>query len=476
LAAFSTQQRRFVICIPYLKSGGGERVAANLAHAFSHLYGPESAAVLVTDWSGFVVKLIFPENVLNSYPQGVAIVDIVALNRMSKEQRAWDLMTVLMSMQPEMVINVNSSTMWECYERFAPELSAHMRLGTVAFGQVGDKSGKLIGYLATHLERLLPFLDFVITDNTDIIEDLRHRIATAPKTERVPAQAEWSAAKFLRAIIARNTREVDDISGYFGEASSKADWAATRLLAREMTELDARDLAKFHCLYQYTKPGVREPVASAPSRRGRPQILWASRVTRVKFPEILPYIARLLPECDIHAFGAREIGYRFPAVKNLLLPGYDLGDRLQKAPNLHWRGPYKKFGDLPLERFSALLYTSIYDGLPNVLIEAGAHGIPIVAPSGVGGIGELISKDTGWPVENQYDAREYADRVRDVLASPEEAAERAEALSDLVATRHSFEAFCSAVRTLVEANPPRQHTVRAASPAKHRNGAVNVYS
>ena len=71
LATAATHPRRFVICLPYLKSGGAERVAANIAHAFSHLYGADSVAVLVTDWSGLVVRLIFPENVFANYPHGV---------------------------------------------------------------------------------------------------------------------------------------------------------------------------------------------------------------------------------------------------------------------------------------------------------------------------------------------------------------------------------------------------------------------
>ena len=474
LAKFSTQRRRFVICIPYLKSGGGERVAANLAHALSHLYGPDSVAVLVTDWSGLVVRFIFPENVLTSYPPDVPILNIVPLNRAPYDERVWDLMTALTVMRPEMVINVNSWTMWECYERFAPELSAHMRLGTIAFGNVGDKSGKPIGFLATHLERLLPFLDFVITDHADIIDDLRRKIATGPRTERVATQAEWSAAKLLKTMMGANTREAHDISRYLGRVPSKADWAAARLLSKEMTSIDleGRDLAKFHCLYQYTMPTARSPLGSALPRKGRPRILWASRVSRVKFPEILPQIARLLPECDIHAFGAREIGYKFPAVKNLLIPEHDLGNRLQWAPNLYWRGPYKKFGALPIEQFSAMLYTGIYDGLPNVLLEAGAHHIPIVAPTRVGGIAELINDDTGWPVENEYDAREYAERLREVVASPGEAVRRADVLSHIIATRHSFEAFCAEVRTLVEASLPVQRTVQAVSHAKHARGAM----
>ena len=60
---------RFLIAIPYLKSGGAERVAANLAQAFVDLYGPKSVAVLVTDWSGLVVRVAFPENVALQLPR-----------------------------------------------------------------------------------------------------------------------------------------------------------------------------------------------------------------------------------------------------------------------------------------------------------------------------------------------------------------------------------------------------------------------
>jgi hypothetical protein len=101
-------------------------------------------------------------------------------------------------------------------------------------------------------------------------------------------------------------------------------------------------------------------------------------VSRAKFPEILPRIARLPPEYDIHVHGAREFGYRFPTLKRLLFPHTDLGGRIAKAPNLHWHGGYKSFGRLPLDRFDAMLYTGLYDGLPNVLLEAGAERIPIV--------------------------------------------------------------------------------------------------
>jgi len=455
LDALAARGCRFLICIPYLKSGGAERVAANLAHALSHLYGPESVAVLVTDWSGLFVRIIFSENVFNNYPSGVQIIDVTAMSHASYDERVWDLMTAIVSMRPEMVININSHLMWECWERFAPELSRHTRLGTVAFLHMADKGGKPIGYTATHLERFLPFLNFVISDNESYVTELKCSFTSSPITEKVANPIEWAAAKLLTTGLDVTKRTGHDLAHYVAvHKPTEAEWTTAKLLAKQMpsTTLAQHDAAKFRCFYQYTATGKdRSPIPRVNNKR--PQILWTSRVTRSKFPELLPRIARLLPHCDIHAYGAREFGYRFPTAKRLLLPQYDLGDRLSKATNLFWHGGYRSFDAIRPERFDVLVYTSLYDGLPNVLLEAGAHGIPIVAPITVGGINELISEETGWPVLNHYDAREYADRIRDVLNSARDAIKRADALSRLIGARHSFGGFCTDVQKFVEDTP-----------------------
>ena len=394
---------RFLIAIPYLRSGGAERVAGNLAQAFVELYGSESVAVLVTDWSGLTVRVAFPENHALHYPVGVPVVDITALRGGSHWERTLGLTTAIVEMRPELVININSRALWECYDRFGEGLAKCARLGTVDFAHVEDRDGKAVGFAVTHLARNLPWLDFVITDNISVFD-------------------------------ARNP---------------------------------ALDVSKFRCLYQHTRLAKKPAVKMGAARR---QILWASRVTRTKLPELLPRIARLMPDCDIHAYGSREIGYRFPMVKSLLFPDYDLGNAVAKAPNLHWHGGFKSFASLPLERFDAFLYTGLYDGIPNVLLEAGAHRLPIVAPL-IGGIGELIHEATGWPVCNPYDAREYAERLREAMEAPAEAVARADALASLIAQRHSFQTFCRSVSELVTAcqgrvNPaPRIVRLRpAASP------------
>jgi glycosyltransferase involved in cell wall biosynthesis len=90
-----------------------------------------------------------------------------------------------------------------------------------------------------------------------------------------------------------------------------------------------------------------------------------------------------------------------------------------------------------------------------------------VTPSLPGGIGELIHEATGWPVCNPYDAREYAERLREALEAPAAAVVRADALASLIAQRHSFQTFCRSVSELVTAcqgsvaEHPSGHLARA---------------
>ncbi len=457
LDRLSTEGCRFLIAIPYLKSGGAEKVAANLASALAQLYGPDSVAIIVTDWSGWVVKLLFPENVPTAYPN-IRFVNVVNLSLAPHQECVWDLMSAITTMRPEIVLNVNSQTMWKCWERFAPELADFTRLGTVAFCTAQDKSGNPIGYDVTHLERMLPYLDFVITDGQGIIETLRKRFVTAPRSERVLTLEEWTAAKLIATDPDAGSREPHDLASKLGERT-RADWRVAGWTARSMERgLPPREVRKFKCLYQYA-PKVDAPPTRLRLKNHRPQILWASRVSRSKYPELLPRIARLLPDCDIHAWGSRELGYRWPWLKKLLFNKYDLGDGVAPAPNLYWRGAFRGFHSLRPERFDAMIYTSLYDGLPNVLLEAGAYGVPLIAPSSIGAIGEVISDETGWPVLNPHDAREYAQQVRAVLDEPEMARERSLALLRTIKERHSFPRFVDSVRSFIERSAEGQRGV-----------------
>jgi glycosyltransferase involved in cell wall biosynthesis len=72
---------------------------------------------------------------------------------------------------------------------------------------------------------------------------------------------------------------------------------------------------------------------------------------------------------------------------------------------------------------AALVVPSIYEGMPLVVLEAMAAGVPVVA-SAVSGIPEVVvDGETGWLVPPE-DPRALKAALEDVLARPEEARRR----------------------------------------------------
>jgi Glycosyltransferase len=85
--------------------------------------------------------------------------------------------------------------------------------------------------------------------------------------------------------------------------------------------------------------------------------------------------------------------------------------------------------------------------MPHVLIEAAACGLPVIAPH-IGAIGELIDDKTGWLVKDSGNCSGYVEAIRDVLANPREAQQRASRLKALINERHTWSAFLTRVEKL----------------------------
>jgi glycosyltransferase involved in cell wall biosynthesis len=111
------------------------------------------------------------------------------------------------------------------------------------------------------------------------------------------------------------------------------------------------------------------------------------------------------------------------------------------SPNLVYRGPFDRFESLPLDEFDVFLHTAQWEGMPNVLLEALAHGLAVVA-SGVGGVPELIENEvTGFCVNPYDDVNAYCDALRTLQADRTKLAQLAAAGKQLVDDRHSWTAF-----------------------------------
>lgn len=156
-----------------------------------------------------------------------------------------------------------------------------------------------------------------------------------------------------------------------------------------------------------------------------PKVLWAGRVDRQKRPDVLIQIAKCMPDLVFDIWGTIE-------------SSVDFEDNLKACSNINIKGAYMDFSHIPLHEYGVFLYTSQWDGLPNVLLEVAARGLPIVSAT-VGGIPELVSENTGYPVIDGANPSSYVERIREVFSERAAAEQRASSLYRLVSERHSRE-------------------------------------
>jgi len=96
--------------------------------------------------------------------------------------------------------------------------------------------------------------------------------------------------------------------------------------------------------------------------------------------------------------------------------------------------------------FDVLVISSRTEGLPMVLLEAMAAGIPVVAFA-VGGIPEVLNTESGWLVP-PGDVVALARAIRGVLGAPEEAERRAAAARQLIESRFGLEQWVESVEAV----------------------------
>ncbi len=178
----------------------------------------------------------------------------------------------------------------------------------------------------------------------------------------------------------------------------------------------------------YAKQTCHRPrTAAKPAMR----LLWASRVCPEKRPEILAAIAKAasdkVPGLSVDAYGAAE--NTSDAVK--LFGG---------CAALNFRSAYSDFQQIQPQSYDALIYTTRFDGLPNVVLEAMSWGLPVIAPD-VGGLSEaVVDGRTGYLLEHLQDddamSQAYALAIEKLYGDWERTSTMGRAAQALVQERH----------------------------------------
>lgn len=163
---------------------------------------------------------------------------------------------------------------------------------------------------------------------------------------------------------------------------------------QEIIKQHAINPAKCMTVHQYTDVSC----GKIATYRRRLRILWASRISPEKLPEVAFAIAEALGDDGrIDMYGTLEGGYTEDAIT---------------SSGVVYKGAFSDINTLPVDAYDAFLYTSRCDGMPNILLEMAAKGLPIIAPK-VGGIGDfIIHNETGILVDDPYDKEQYVSGLR----------------------------------------------------------------
>ena len=196
------------------------------------------------------------------------------------------------------------------------------------------------------------------------------------------------------------------------------------------------DLQKMRVLYQPTTLAGSAPHLD----RDVTSVLWVGRLTRQKRPDLLGEVAQMMPGLTFHVFGYptdQQTLTRFGlAQKNVILHG-SLTDLTSLNPR----------------DYGAFLFTSDYEGLPTVVVEIGALGIPIVA-TGVGGVPELVAAGRGWVVPPSEDASSYVNALKEAL-DPGAGYAAAAQLRDHISANNSWARFVNSAQQCGLIDVPR---------------------
>ncbi|QEL18378.1 glycosyltransferase [Limnoglobus roseus] len=210
-------------------------------------------------------------------------------------------------------------------------------------------------------------------------------------------------------------------------------FADNRRILELMIQMFALNPNRLHTHYQ--------PVDLPPAGRqdrppgGKLQVLWAGRLDRQKRPDLLIEVARRVTHLPVHfhAYGASVL--RSDAARV----------RLRGLPNLTYHGPFDGFESLPVGDFDLFLNTSQWEGMPNVLLEALAAGLPVMS-SDAGGIPELIRDGETGLLVSPFDAVDaYISKFERACYEPDLLPKLLAAGRSLLAARHTWDHFRQAV-------------------------------
>ena len=332
----------------------------------------------------------------------------------------------LLEVYPGLRIAVLTTQMSEnAWHSQLPRDVAFIDFGNLAFGLSDDDKEVLLNRLMVQLR--VPSLH-IINSLTGYLWVRSH-----------PVYIKENGIKVFASIFAKGSLGSGQLTSYSDPylkdiypLLSKVTTDNQQVVDEVMAESGLLDM-RFAVHHMPSQDSLVEVKLIDPSRLVR--VIWASRLAKSKRLDILVRIAEALDGDRFHIdfYGSLDLD-DYPA------------NVLKGVSNLSYLGAYDGIDSLPTGDYDIFLYTTESDGLPNILLEMAAKGLPIVA-SNRGGVGEfVIDGQTGLLVDDYENASAYVAALERLTADPLAARTLAQAAQRLLQQRHSVEAFKAQVR------------------------------
>lgn len=240
------------------------------------------------------------------------------------------------------------------------------------------------------------------------------------------------------SLFSRFTESYNDNYGIFNYATyaSELDSAIEKIFTDNQNVIDVLEkyegFSRDKFIVQYQPVGLEPRPLVQPKRDGKLRILWASRVSEEKRPELLKAIAEKLdPEkYHIDVFGSLEPRYR---------------SNFFELETITYRGEYNGAETLPVSDYDIFLYTSGIDGMPNIVLEMAALGLPIIT-SDAGGVKEFVKHEkTGLYVKGD-NPDDFIAALKFAKQHPDQMLEFAANAQKLLAKQHSWDSYVKSVQ------------------------------
>lgn len=165
--------------------------------------------------------------------------------------------------------------------------------------------------------------------------------------------------------------------------------------------------------------------------RDRPAILWPGRLTEQKDPlltlDVVDRLSKRGVDFLVHIVGDGHMEGELRARAK----GLGIESHLRWYPAAQGMARWYASSDL-------LLMTSVFEGVPYVIYEAFAMGVPVVAPALAGNL-EIVDPDSGWLIDPRDDAEAYVDALEEAISDLDALRARGARTRERMLAEHTLE-------------------------------------